>query len=305
MNTVVQIKPAGKIPQPETAGFHVQSANRKLGIWLDSLVEKAKEKPVVQMIKLTPDMAEMFLGRNDHNRKVSETTVENYSHEIEGGRWAFNGEPIIISNTGELNDGQHRCLAVVKAQQPIDAILIVGVARDTRTTLDQGKTRTVGDYLAMEGHAYSNVLGSAAGYVWLYRNRGTLATAGTRKWQRATKGEVMTTVKENPGLKRSVTAIYQKAADAVGGKSIVAFCHFILSTISREDADRFIHSLMIGAGLKSGDPILYVRNRLINERRKTANEKAELIFKAWNAWRRGERVSRMLVTGGVLPVLER
>lgn len=302
MNTVVQMEPVGKVHQPETAGFHTQSANRKLGIWLDSLVEKAKEKPVVQMVKLTPELALLLLDRNPSNRKLTESLVENYTHEIAGGRWAFNGEPIIVSNTGELNDGQHRCHGVIGAQKAIDVLMVVGVERGTRTTLDQGKARTVGDYLTMEGRSYANVLGAVAGYVWQFRNRGMLAS-GSRT--RATKGEVMETVSQNKGLERSVATVHVKGADAAGGKSVLAFAHFILGSINRDDADYFVHALITGAGLKAGDPVLYVRNRLINERgRLRANEKAELIFKGWNAWRRGDRISRLLLTGGTLPVLE-
>lgn len=300
MLNVVQKDPP---TQGNVTPFVVSSQNKKLGIWLDALVEKAKSKPVAQVVKLTPEMAEMLLGRNPANRKISAATVENYAHEMAGRRWVFNGEPIIVSDTGELNDGQHRCQAVIESGVSIDVLLIVGIARETRTTLDQGKTRTVGDYLAMEGNAYSNILGSAAGYIWLHRNRGKLSTGRN---VRATKGEVMETVAACPVLKRSVQMVQDKAANAVGGRSILAFCHFTFSTINREDADYFLYALMNGAGLKVGDPILYVRNRLINERgRLSANEKADLLFKAWNAWRRREQVSRLLLSAdGLLPVLE-
>lgn len=305
MEAVVEARPVGKVSPINIAGFHTESARRKLGIWLDSLVEKAKEKPVVQMVRLTPEMAEMLLGRNNANRRLSAATVENYAHEMRGGRWVFNGEPLIISDTGELNDGQHRCQAVIDSGVAVEVLLVVGIPRETRTTLDQGKTRTVGDYLSMEGHAYANVLGSAAGYVWMYRNRGSLITGGNRRQARATKGEVMQTVADNPGIERSVAIINQKAADAVGGKSILAFAHFIFATFKREDADYFIGALMNGAGLKNGNPILYVRNRLINERgRLKANDKAELLIKGWNAWRRGDTVTRLLLSGGTLPLVE-
>lgn len=302
--TMLKVADRPPVSQASEPVFSISSTSKKLGIWLDSLVEKAKVRPVSQIVQITPDLAEVLLNRNPENRKISTNLVENYAHEIANGRWAFNGEPIIISDTGELNDGQHRCAAVVAAKRSIDVVMIIGVKRQTRTTLDQGKARTVGDYLSMEGNTYSNILGSSAGYVWLYRNRGHIAGGGGRG-SRATKGEIMETVADNPGLKRSVVTVYQKAADAVGGKSVLAFAHFVLSAINREDADHFIHSLMFGAGLKAGDPVLYVRNRLINERGAfRPNEKAELIFKGWNAWRKGERVSRLLISGGVLPVLE-
>lgn len=303
MLNVAEAKPVGKA-NIITAGFHTQSAHKKLAIWLDSLVEKAKDKPVVQMVSLTPELAEVLLGRNPANRKISESIVENYAHEIEGGRWAFNGEPIIVSDTGELNDGQHRCRAVIAANTAIDTILIVGIKRDTRTTLDQGRTRTAGDYLSMEGNVYATVLGAAANIAWQVRERGVVKRGGSAM---ATKSEVLQFVREHPGLVRSVAYVHEKGADAAGGKTVLAASHFLLCATGRpEDADHFIISLICGAGLRVGDPILYVRNRLINERRILRNgDRVELIFKAWNAWRKRETVTRMILTGSVLPVLER
>ena len=289
--------------QAVTAGLHIESSRKKLGIWLDSLIEKSKAKPISQIIQLTPEMAEMLLDRNPANRKVSEGTVEAYTHEIARGAWVFNGEPIIVSNTGELNDGQHRCRAVIEAGRPIETVLIVGIKRETRTTLDQGRARTSADYLSMEGNTNTNVLAAAANMVWQYRNKGLLSTAGRDK---ATKSEVLEIVAENPGLTRSVAMVQVAAAAAVGGQSVLAFAHFTFRTTDHpEDADYFIHSILTGAGLKAGSPILYARNRLIGERgRIRANGKAEVIFKGWNAWRRGESLSRMIITGGLLPVLE-
>lgn len=308
LNVVEEAPRIGNMARSEKGQFVSLSEHKRIGIWIDGLVEKAKEtgKPVAQVVKLTPVMAEVLLGRNDKNRKVKTGKVDDYAHEMKHGQWAFNGEPIIISDTGELNDGQHRCMGVVQAQATIDAILIFGIARETRVTLDQGVMRTVGDYLSMEGHSYANVLGAAANYIWCYRVRGMLGNGSSnRRAIRATKSEVMQTVEANPGIERSVTLVHAKGADAVGGKSILAFAHFMFSTVSREDADHFILTLISGAGLKAGDPILYVRNRMINERGKLRpNDKAELIIKAWRAWRNRERVTRLLLSGGTLPPVQ-
>lgn len=286
-----------------TAGLHMESARKKLGIWLDNLVAKSQTKPTSQIVSLTPEMAEMLLDRNPANRKVSAALIETYAHEMSRGRWVFNGEPIIVADTGELNDGQHRCHAVIASGVAIQTVLIVGIRRETRTTLDQGKTRSAGDYLSMEGNVNTNVLAASANYFWQYRTHGWLPQSGGKK---ATKSEVLDVVNEHPGIVRSVAMVQVSAAAAVGGPSVLAFAHFAMrNTQHPEDADYFIHSLMSGAGLKAGSPILYARNRLVNERgRIRANEKAEIVFRGWNAWRRGESVSRMVINGGLLPILE-
>jgi len=290
-----------------TPAFNIVSDNRKLGIWLEKLVSDSlvKGKPVAQMVKLTPELASVLLDRNPANRKINETAVERYAYEIMGGRWVFNGEPMIVSDTGELNDGQHRCSAVIKAGKPIDVILIVGVPRETRTTLDQGRARTAGDYLSMDGHVNTNNLAAAANYAWQYRTYGMLATSSSNK---AMKSEVLSFVKDNPGLERSLAMFTVKNSRGLGGLSFLGFCHFIIGSVGRaEDVDTFFLSLTEGINLGRGHPALYVRSRMMTlaKERDSANQKAELVFKAWNAWRRGEKLDKVWLQGGVLPVLER
>lgn len=303
MSNVVQARPASNRQQPVTAGFHVESARKKLGSWLDDLIASAKSGPIAKVIQLTPELAELLLDRNPANRKLSEQTAERYSYEIAGGRWTFNGEPLIVSDTGELNDGQHRCAAVIRAKRAIDAILIVGVARASRTTLDQGRTRTAADYLSMDGHVNTAVLAAAANYAWQYRNRGMLVQGGAN---RATKSEVMNFIADNPGLKRSVAIHHAMKKSRLGGHAFLSFCHFAVGSVGKaEDVDQFFIALSEGVNLGVGSPVLYARNRIMGlSGARDMNAKAELIFKAWNAWRRGERVEKIWLSGGVLPVLE-
>ena len=69
--------------------------------------------------------------------------------------------------------------------------------------------------------------------------------------------------------------------------------------------DQFFIAFSEGVNLGVGSPILYARNRIMGlAGTRDMNAKAELIFKAWNAWRRGERVDKIWLSGGVLPVLE-
>lgn len=304
MNTILQARSAGNSEAP--IPFRVQSENKKAAMEIDRLVAEAesKGKPITRVVQLTPVLAAALLERNPANRKLSELLVETYSYEIAGGRWVFNGEPVIVSGDGLLNDGQHRCEAVVRSGRGIEVILVVGVSRTSRTTLDQGRARTASDYLSMEGHINSAVLAAVANYAWQYSNRGMLATGGS---SRATKSEIMQFVVDNPALERSIGMFTTAIGRRLGGHSFIAFCHFAISNAGkREDVDSFFVAMMEGASLRPGHPILYARNRIITMAgARDHNPKAELVFRSWNAFRRGESVSRMQLSGGPLPVLER
>jgi len=289
---------------PDIAPFNLVSENKKLGIWLDRLIadSNSKGKPTAHVVKLTPELAKILLDRNADNRKVNESAVERYAYEIDGGRWAFNGEPIIVAADGSLNDGQHRSLAVVRADKPIDVVMIVGVERETRTTLDQGRMRSAGDYLAMEGHTNTINLATAAQYAWQYLTYGRINPKGSR----ATKSEIISFVASHPSLQRSVSLFEMKKTRYLGGHAVFAFCHFAIGQIGRrEDVDQFFFAMIEGSNLPKGDPALYARNRLLlMTGSREQNAKAELIFRCWNAFRKGEVVSRFHLSDAVLPVLE-
>jgi len=297
--------------RPETATlltkvgseFVKASPDKRAADWLETQIAKSKDGVTSLVTELTPALARVLLNRNDGNRKISDSIVAGYARDMAHGAWLFNGEPVIVSADGKLNDGQHRCEAVILANVSVSALFVFGVERKTRTTLDQGKIRTVGDFLSMGGHVNTNHLGAAANCAWMYQAHGKIVRGGN---QRATKSEVIAFVDTNPDIVKSVSFVQKSGSAPVGGPTILAFVHWVLwQRAGRQKADIFIDKLIDGADLNASSPILYVRNRLIVGRgRLRPNDKAELIFKAWNAYRRNE-TPRHMETTGTLPKLEK
>lgn len=300
MLNVVDAPPQGKA---KAAAHHTISGTRAASLWLSQEVIKAATKLTTQVIDLTPDLATAMLERNPENRKLSDAQVDQFARDIVSGNWAFNGESIIVSSDGLLNDGQHRCAAVVKAKKSIPVVLVVGAERETRTTLDQGKNRLISDYLAMDGHVGAPILASAAYIAWQVERYGFTTRASSF---RPTKGELMAFIAANGSIERSVQRIPQYGVKKIGGRPSLAFCHWHLSKWANPtDAEYFIEKLLTGHDLKKGDPILYIRNRLMNLAGLTVAERVELIIRGWNLWRRGEaNVTRIPLTGGKLPDVE-
>lgn len=279
----------------------LESPEAKAGKWLDELVAKSKIAGVLtQIVEIGPPLARALLNRNQDNRKVSDIIVESYSRDMKNDAWKFNGEPVIVSSSGELNDGQHRCEAIIMADREVECLLVVGVERESRTTVNQGKVRTLGDFLSMRGHVDTNVLGACANMVWQYKNHQMVRCKGR---QRPTKSQLINFVEEHPGLDHSMHIARRKGSYAVGGNSMLAATNWLFSEkAGRNTADDFTIALIDGASLRIGNPILYARNRLVNEsKRLTQPERFELIIKAWNAHRAGEEVKGFKLVGGKLP----
>ena len=284
--------------------FITTSPEKRAGSWLDAQVAKSQDKITTLVADLTPALASVLLNRNEDNRKLRDATVVGYARDMTNGSWDMNGEPIIVAKNGLLNDGQHRCAALIKADIAIPMIFIFGVERDTRTTLDQGAVRRLSDYLAMEGRPNAVRLAALAGYIWQYQNRGNIQGSGRDK---PTKSECIDLVNAYPNITNSMQIVDGKHAHKFVSLTVLAFAHWVFARkATQAAADSFVLSLLEGANLDIDSPILYARNRLIAEHGKIrANGTAELLFKAWNAYRRGDTLKRLVIMGGQLPKVEK
>lgn len=147
---------------------------------VDELVEMARMAATSSVqtswqIRLTPTLASLLLRNNNRNRRIRQAWVARLAADIEGGRWQANGDSVKVSISGELIDGQHRCLAVVEAGIAITTQVTFGVSdsRKVMATLDQNGSRTVSDIIQITSDhaaadsdiAATNMLGRLTGGV--------------------------------------------------------------------------------------------------------------------------------------------
>ena len=113
-----------------------------------NMVERniAKGKPTCIIGKLTPDAAKFLLETDPkHQRRIRDSWVSELESEVKNGRWGFNGEAIKITSKGEMADGQHRCLCVLRTNTDLPTVLVFGVDVDAINTIDRGIVRTLAD----------------------------------------------------------------------------------------------------------------------------------------------------------------
>lgn len=267
--------------------------------WVDRRVKEAQDEPVSFPINLTPEIASVLLERNPDNRNITSTKLEELMRDIGGGRWVFNGEPVIVSRDGLLNDGQHRCRAVVETGRSIQTMISFGFDRESRMTLDQGSVRTAGNYLSMSGVPDGNNIAAVCVLIWQYKELGRISSSGA---ERPTKSQSLLLAQSYSDIIDSLH--FCAKTNGVASKSLLAFCHWAIARKSdRGLVDAFFTKLIEGSSLEPRDPILYVRNRLLSHRL-TPNEKVFLIFRAWNAWRLGEKPRTFVMGTAKLPKLE-
>ena len=113
-----------------------------------------------KLMTITPEMAIDWLGRNRTNRKLSQRTVQQYTEDMAAGRWVQTHQGIAFDTEGNLIDGQHRLVAVVRAKKPIEMLVSTGVEKTNgMLVVDNGRKRSIADQFRISGYEedmYSN-----------------------------------------------------------------------------------------------------------------------------------------------------
>lgn len=273
--------------------------------WFEAQLAAGRREPFGIVGDLTPELAEKLLASNPNNRKLSRTTVDKMKRDIEAGNWELNGETIIVSEDGSLNDGQHRCTSVVETGRVIKTAFWFGATRASRMTVDTGAVRTVGNFLEMRGVQNSKTVAACCNWLIQLERTGSISPAPDRT---PTKQEQLEWWQSNRNIEDSVSFV-ANGSDKVGGRSLLAVAHFTFQQIDPVAADYFIQRLIKGDGLMANDPIWKLREQLISKYvqmrdgkrggRLTPAEKFSAIVQAWNAKRTGRRTVRITFKGDI------
>jgi hypothetical protein len=265
-----------------------------------------KNQVTTQVETITPFIAAEYLKHNTHNRAVNKNTVDFYAKQMKAGEWQLNGEPIIFSANGRLQDGQHRLYAVIKSNCSIKSIVVRDVDDDVFTTIDQGRARTVANIFEVAGITQQFVASSLLKKYWaLHLGFASLDISFSRASLTAKRGltaaETLSLYYEHEENVKFVIsfsiAAYKKLKllppSEIGG---VALFLIIDKMYSQEQVKDFFMELL-------SEPICQhhvlglFRNILIKDKmnlRKMPNKmKLALLAKTWNAYISGTNLKQL------------
>ncbi len=253
---------------------------------------------------ITPDRARKLMDKTTRLSEQSEATwrqrsikkskVDDYAKDMRAGNWQLNGESIILTDEGRVLDGQHRLYACIKADVPFQTIVSRGAQEDSFRTIDTGAVRTAGDIFTIAGRKSGRDLAAAAAVVWKYE-KGSGRLLNTMWHERPTKTELFQTIEQHPGLEEYVSKSGSLAPLLSHG--LVAALWYLFAKRDPLLSDSFFDMLRTGSGLREGEPIHALRERVQRDRalrpRPTQQHTAELIVRAWNATRTGKKLGKM------------
>lgn len=100
---------------------------------------------------ITPAVAELYLAKNTHNRTLRPTKIGQYASDMQAGRWRWNGSTIVFGHSGQMDDGQHRCHAVIESGCTVRMLVVRGAELGAQETIDTGIGRKFQDVLKLRG----------------------------------------------------------------------------------------------------------------------------------------------------------
>ena len=269
--------------------------------WLGAKFEEYSDKVGAEDILITPEIASLILEKHNlSNRHISTNIVDQLCADMRHGRFkADNGETIIFSKEGLLNDGQHRLSAVVKSG--IGQVFTIAFGRDraSRLTVDTGIKRTIGHVLGLLGKPYGNTLAAAAKRVESFRNTGNITSSG-----RVSSARTLEIIDGDVLLDEVAAWAHNHSFKALRlPPSEIATSFYLFSEKAPRQAKQFFEALREGYGLEKGSPIATLRTKLLNSPRLNLTERFELLVRCWNFWIRDEKIDRYSIMGRIPEIL--
>ncbi len=272
---------------------------------MNEVLELEKDPQVRMTLEtITPIIADAWLLKNKNNRRIISSIVERYAQEIINNRWSVNGETIKFDVNGNLIDGQHRLLAVVKSKKIIKSFVVYYLPVTTFSTIDIGRKRTSSESLQIIGAKYSSTISASLRLFYQYQciEKGESLPFQTPNPNRNPSNNDIINLYTQYKHKIEESAKLGQNFRNIVKTSIATFCYFVCGQINQTDADYFFDNLLNGTALPKSSPILVLRERLIRDKMsqlKISNDiKIVFIFKAWNAYREHRNISILRWTDG-------
>ena len=255
-----------------------------------------------RIVNMTPALASELLRTNDHNRNIRKAITTNYVSDMRSGAWVYAGDPIRISQSGVLLDGQHR-LTAVSSMPPgwsTPMLIIEGLDDNAQLVMDQGRRRSPGQQLQLLGYSDANQLASVVRALIEWREG--LMFRDTEQQAVITSSRIQEFVEDNPTIPNLVTDIRSKARNSYMSPSIMGAFYIEAVAVDKDIADDFMTQLVDGIGLEAGSAILALRERAIrnqaDRRRDSHRSQLGLLVTAWNAHWSGRTMQRMQLPKG-------
>lgn len=255
-----------------------------------------KAPPRAELVKVSPDVARRWLGKNTHNRHVRAKHVQRLARDMATGNWLVTGESIKFNGDGSLLDGQHRLLAVIESEATVDMFVIRGLPSAAQDVMDTGAKRQCSDALHLNGFSHSSLLAAGIRLAINWQG-GYFNHAHQGGIEPVTNSEVLAFAEANPDIVILAANAGSDWCKKIPAKpAVVLFTAWATARINDEQSQRFYTDLAEYHTAGPGDPKAALLRRLTTIARTRelvrAPAQADLFFRAWNAVRAKKPITK-------------
>lgn len=276
-------------------------------------------------VLVTPDLAAHLLeneredrreGPNEDNRDLKTWLVKKIQTDIESGKWQLNGESIIIAFGDKpsvpyyLNDGQHRLWSIVNSDIACPVVVVFGVDRNTRDTIDSGGKRSVSDKVKMDRRISKDAR----------KHNRTLSTVAKMKLQYdADPNHMAKSIFDDPTDMQQVElardeAFQKKVVTAIEAippgplarhhRTALTFAQLILYDVAPERAAGFFAALFDKNNRRTSRVLrMFYQKAIANGLGKDNVGKVAMIFQTFNSWGRDEEGYDWVIPGRIPAII--
>lgn len=251
-----------------------------------------------ELMLVTPETAEQWLGKNVGNRRARKALLNKYARDMEHGRWLENGSAIIRAKDGTLLDGQHRLIGCVQTGVPFWTLVVQNVDKVVQPTIDDGAKRTMSDRLTFRDEINSNTTGAILRRIMLWEAGYTFNTGAYQP----TSQEQLEFLDANDRVRSAVAAAVHYRRRKLLPASVLGLCWYVFSNLDTDACLEFFDRLDDGANLSFNHPVSVLRNKLIDLTREPGRVPEDLLLhyvvKTWNLYRAKKAIQVLRIGAG-------
>lgn len=257
--------------------------------WFNNRVKMGGKSVHTEQVTLTPALAHVLIDHNEGNRPIRIAKLSQYIDDIKNDRWEFNGETIIISKEGLMNNGQHRSHAVVETGIGIPVLFVFGVDRQSRKTVDTGANRGPHDQLSADGFSQPTTMAAITRFVLSYENN---EGKGFANLNRISGQDVYERAKSEDAINEAACFPYKYGSKAkrLAPPSVLGFCYYEFTKVDKQAAQKFLDQVITGVNLAADSAAYVTREKLMELGGILREQKIELLFRGFLAFRKGKPV---------------
>ena len=223
--------------------------------------------PTFGIEQITPDFAEYVLEtKNTKNRSMKPANLKRLVTAIDNGEWIITNQGLAFDKDGNLLDGQHRLLAIVKTGKTLPIMVARNMDPKIFNCVDTGTARTAADGLYIQGCSASKHLAAGIKVYLLYKRfpRGSWTFAAV-----PTHSEILQEYKDNQEVYDEITnqmGVYHRKFHFFNLSVGIPMYKLISEkNYSEEILSEFWTQFSEGTNLNIDNPILSFRNQMMQK----------------------------------------